>query len=87
MAELRWEAGKKMFGEVGTQIVILKKRNSLRKHATHENEQPNRSREEKADNFLPYSNPKTLGYCLLKENRSLILQKNSYLPKTDPQHT
>lgn len=36
-----------MFGEVGTQIFILKKINSFRKHGTHENEQLIRSREKK----------------------------------------
>lgn len=65
MAGSRWEAGKKMFGEVGTHIFILKKRNSFRKHGTHENEQLIRSRGKKS-NFFPYSNPKTLGYFLFK---------------------
>lgn len=36
-----------MFGEVGTQIFILKKINSFRKHGTHENEQLIRSRGKK----------------------------------------
>lgn len=54
MAGSRWEARKKMFGEVGTQIFILKKINSFRKHGTHENEQLIRSRGKKKKKAIFY---------------------------------